>query len=336
MTQPHLIPRDRFLAIARGRGGAEAVSVLRAGQLSKRRLMLGAVRRAAEERHPEAVREARLAETFEELEQVRRLSRRQWEELLLAPYVDLWAAECLQALHGGDGAPPWLDGLGQVLRGQGHLVRVEAEGRVLTLRIDDRGPYRGAHGDPVPGPLAADVVRRWEAMLAGAWRVLVTRHRWYADAVGAGLTTLVPLSPRPDGTSVSSAVRRGYGAVGVSLPESPERLALALVHEFLHVQLGALLDLVPLHGPDSGKRFHAPWRADLRPTGALLQGTYAHLGVSDFWRTERGTYAREQYAHWRGPTLEAAETLLECGELTTEGREFVSELRRTILSWSEA
>ncbi|WP_438290356.1 aKG-HExxH-type peptide beta-hydroxylase [Streptomyces sp. HUAS TT7] len=332
----HVVPRETFLAIARGRGGAEAVAVLRAGQLSKRRLLLGAVRRAAEERRPRAARRARLAETYDELERLRCGSRERWEAALLRPYVDLWAADCLRVMHAEGDEEPWLGGLAELLTETGHVVRLEAAGRRFTLRIDDRGPYREAHGAPVPGPLGQELLHRWEEALAEAWRVLVHRHRRHAEALSAGLSTLVPLLPRPDGTSVSSAVRRGYGAVGVSLPPDPERLALALVHEFLHVQLGALLDLVPLHRPDSGARFHAPWRPDLRPAGALLQGTYAHLGVTDFWRAEDGPYAEEQYAHWCERTLGAAETLLGSDELTSDGREFVTELRRTVVGWSKA
>ncbi|MEU3303365.1 HEXXH motif-containing putative peptide modification protein [Streptomyces sp. NPDC006678] len=386
---PHTIPRRTFLALARGRGGADAVAVLRAGQLSKRRLLLSAVRRAAEARRPDEAREVRLAETYEEFERIRQRSREQWESVLLQPYLDLWAADCLRRLHADEAPaqaqdqspaqaqdqspaqaqPPAQDqdqaraqapaqdqdqapdqdqdqhqhphrpedtdrdrlrGLAGFLRPTGHVVRLEAAGHRLVLRIDDRGPYRHAHGEPVPGPLGEDELRAWRELLAEAWRLLAERHPWYAEAVGAGVSTLVPLRPPPDGTAVSSAVRRGYGAIGVSLPSGPQPLALALVHEFLHIQLGALLDLVPLHGPDSGARYHAPWRPDPRPAGALLQGTYAHLGVSDFWRREPGAHAAEQYAHWRGRTLEAADTLLESGELTEDGREFVVELRRAV------
>lgn len=338
---PHTIPRRTFLALARGRGGADAVAVLRAGQLSKRRLLLSAVRRAAEARRPDEAREVRLAETYEEFERIRQRSREQWESVLLQPYLDLWAADCLRRLHADESSVQDPDrsegtdrdrlrGLAGFLRPTGHVVRLEAAGHRLVLRIDDRGPYRHAHGEPVPGPLGEEELRAWRELLAEAWRLLAERHPWYAEAVGAGVSTLVPLRPPPDGTAVSSAVRRGYGAIGVSLPSGPQPLALALVHEFLHLQLGALLDLVPLHGPDSGARYHAPWRPDPRPAGALLQGTYAHLGVSDFWRREPGAHAAEQYAHWRGRTLEAADTLLESGELTEDGREFVIELRRAV------
>lgn len=342
----HLIPRETFMALARGRGGASAVAVLRAGQLSKRRLLLSAVRRIAQERAPRVVRQMRLAETYDRIEELRQESTERWESVLLHPYLDLWAAGALRTLYGDTGGSevdPEPAGLARLLDPGGPVLQVESRGHCLTVRIDDRGPYREAHGDPVPGPLDGPAVRRWEELLTGAWQVLVERHPWHAEAVGAGVSTLVPLLPKSDGTAVSSVVRRGYGAVGVSLPADAERFALALVHEFLHIQLGALLDLVPLHGPDSGARFHAPWRTDPRPAGALLQGTYAHLGVSDFWRVERGrghwpgpltrSYADGQYIHWRERTADAARTLLDSGELNDEGQQFVEELGRTIGDW---
>jgi HEXXH motif-containing protein len=111
----------------------------------------------------------------------------------------------------------------------------------------------------------------------------------------------------------------------------------------MHVQLGALLDMVPLHGPDSAARYPAPWRPDPRPAGALLQGTYAHLGVADFWRTEALAEAeqdaagrrsgREEYLRWRGHTLGAARILLDSGELTAPGTRFTAELLRTAETW---
>jgi hypothetical protein len=39
--------------------------------------------------------------------------------------------------------------------------------------------------------------------------------------------------------------------------------------------------------PDDGQRYYAPWRADPRLASGLLQGTYAFLGVSGFWRCQR-------------------------------------------------
>nr|WP_262986002.1 HEXXH motif-containing putative peptide modification protein [Streptomyces sp. CBMA123] len=172
--------------------------------------------------------------------------------------------------------------------------------------------------------------------MAEAWEILVRRHRRHAEAVAACVAVVVPLRPAPGGEAVSAAARRAYGAVAASLPADPVLLALALVHEFLHVQLGALLDLVPLHRPNGPAVYRAPWRPDPRPVGALLQGAYAHLGVASFWYAEAAAgvsepaRAEREFACWRAHTLAASATLLDCGELTLSGREFTEELARSV------
>ena len=68
----------------------------------------------------------------------------------------------------------------------------------------------------------------------------------------------------------------------------------------------------------------------------LLQGTYAHLAVSDYWRTrQRATTGRaaeaaaERFAFWQGHTREAIETLAHSGSMTPLGMRFVEEMRRS-------
>ncbi|MFG3056212.1 aKG-HExxH-type peptide beta-hydroxylase [Kitasatospora sp. NPDC048239] len=326
----HGVDREVFRAIAAARGGAEAVRLLRAGQLSKRALLLLALRRAL----PPG--EDAFAAAYAELRALRSTDRDGWERALLRPELDAWAADCLRGLAAGTAAP--LAALGEFVRGgpAGEPVPLECDGLHWTPVIDHAGPRRAGYGRPVAGPLTSAELAEWKATLAQAWRILVRRHRRHAEAVAACVGTLVPLHPAPDGSAVSAAARRAYGAVAASLPADPVLLALALVHEFLHVQLGALLDLVPLHQPNGAAVYHAPWRPDLRPVGALLQGAYAHLGVADFWRGElaAGTpdraRAEREFALWRVHTGIAAATLASCGELTAAGLEFTAELARTV------
>ncbi|MGV9266316.1 aKG-HExxH-type peptide beta-hydroxylase [Kitasatospora sp. NPDC003701] len=332
----HGVDRDVFRAIAAARGGPQAVRMLRAGQLSKRALLLLALRRALpaeEEAFPAA---------YAELRALRSTDRERWEQVLLRPELDAWAADCLRGLAAGAAVP--LAELGEFVRGgpAGDRAPLECDGLRWTPVIDHAGPRWAGYGQPVAGPLAADELARWRAALARAWRILVRRHRPHAEAVAACVTTLVPLRPAPDGSAVSAAARRAYGAVATSLPAEPVLLALALVHEFLHVQLGALLDLVPLHHPNGAAVHHAPWRPDLRPVGALLQGTYAHLGVVDFWRGELAAgapgraRAEREFLRWRAHTDAAGDTLLGSGELTPSGREFTAEIVRRVREFDEA
>ncbi|MFF0080625.1 AAC(3) family N-acetyltransferase [Streptomyces canus] len=330
---PHTVPAPVFRALARARGGATAVDLLRGGQLSKRTLMVRALRRAADGHPEEGTAEA----AYRGLVELNRRDRAAWREVMLHPYLDEGLTRALTALERG--LPTDLRWLEQLTADAGrrawHGVDAVCDGMALELRLADRGPFREVHGHELAEPLTAGQAQEWAQALRAAWTVLVRRHPWHAQAIATGLTTVVPLLPNPDGTEVSSAARRAFGAVAASLPDDPVLLALTLVHEFLHVQLGALLDLLPLHGPPTEARYHAPWRPDQRPAGALLQGTYAHLGVTDFWRTELasgtgGERARREYDTWREHTDTAAHTLLESGELLPAGRRFVTELREAV------
>ena len=345
-------PCELFRAIAGGRGGAAGVELLRSGQLSKRCLLLVALHGRVAGTAPAAAgavgsdRRDWFDRVYREASGWQRNDPSRWERLLLRPQFDVWATQCLQEL--GSGRPGRLTGLadfaelppdllppepppGSTEAVGGHELAFESRGRRWRLTLQDRGPYRDIFGYAPTGPLGAADLGAWTAALDGAWEVLVHRHPWHAEAVGAAVTTLVPLRPAADGSPVSAAARRAYGAVAASRPAGPVQLALTLVHEFLHVQLGALMDLVPLHRPDSGARFHAPWRPDPRPAGALLQGLYAHLGVADFQHQEHlaepgdAESARESL-RWRTHAAEAARTLLAGDELTPIGREFTGDV----------
>ncbi|WP_329489204.1 HEXXH motif-containing putative peptide modification protein [Kitasatospora sp. NBC_01246] len=324
----HGVDRATFRAIAAARGGPEAVRLLRAGQLSKRALLLLALRRAAPE-------DTAYQAAYAELRASQRADRARWEEVLLRPELDAWAADRLRARAAGETVR--LDGLAEFLRAApGEPLRLECDGLRWTPAIDHAGPRRVDYGRPPAGPLDERELAHWRTDLALAWQVLVHRHRPYAEAVAACVTTIVPLRPAPGGEAVSAAARRAFGAVAASRPGDPVLLALALAHEFLHLQLGALLDLVPLHHPNGAAVHHAPWRPDPRPVGALLQGTYAHLGVVDFWCAELAAGAGDtrraagEFTRWRGHALTAGATLLDSAELTGHGREFTEELVRTV------
>jgi uncharacterized protein len=122
------------------------------------------------------------------------------------------------------------------------------------------------------------------------------------------------------------------------VPATAEELSLLVLHEFRHMQLDALRDLVDLHNPHPIGRFMAPWRMDPRPVPALLQGVFAHGGVADYWRVRRlepdaPPVADVEYAYWRRQSLLAIKALAGSGELTPIGEQFVQVLRKTLESW---
>ncbi|MGW0839516.1 FxsB family cyclophane-forming radical SAM/SPASM peptide maturase [Streptomyces sp. NPDC002787] len=213
--------------------------------------------------------------------------------------------------------------------------RFELDGWAVAL--EDTDPWRDCHGHPAHPRLTEGEAEAWRADLAAAWSWIRRELPQYAPGIAAGLRLVTPLTPAPEGTDISSAARDAFGAVAIARPATAEALALLLVHEFQHVKLGAVLDLTDLYDPSCERLFYAPWRPDPRPLEGLLQGTYAHLAVIDFWFARRrsavGDDARAaevQFSRWRDQTADAVETLAASGALTPAGERFVAGMRETV------
>lgn len=232
-----------------------------------------------------------------------------------------------RAMIGGHDAPGW--------RGLRTLSAASGDRRI-DLLIDDVDPYR-MPAMPLPAePLTDRQVREWQVQLDLAWDLLVRNHPATADVVRAALRVVTPLRSTAHG-QVSATGRDTFGCIAMSAPLDPQSFAETLAHEVGHAKLTGLLDIVQLSLADDGSRYYAPWREDPRPASGLLQGVYAYLGVTAFWHRERaagtGGHADSEFARWRVAALGGAETLLRSGRLTTEGREFVAEIRSTLLRW---
>ena len=207
----------------------------------------------------------------------------------------------------------------------------------LVVDIDDADPHRAGHKWRPTSLLAPAQIDSWRCALLAAWELLREEHGPYAAGVSGGWQSLVPLAAQTGGRVVSAASRNGFGVIAASLPTDPVLLALTVVHEFQHVKLGGLLDMVPLCIQPQLRRYYAPWRDDPRPVEALLQGAYAHLGVADFWRVQRsaakGTdreFAEREFVRWRHHTGYAIDQLIAGEELTTHGQAFVAGMKRSV------
>jgi len=246
----------------------------------------------------------------------------------------------------------WEMAVAGLLAGQSHDGGIAASGlpagwepvRVLRaagidVALEDTDPYRDCHQWSAAPRLTNDEFALWQRFFEEAWAEILQHHPAYAPALAAGLSVLMPLSAGPRGKDVSATARQAFGAVAAALPADPVILALLIIHEFQHVKLGAVLDLYDLYDPADDRLFHAPWRDDLRPLEGLLQGTYAHLAVTDFWRSRRkvtagadSDAAGERFAFWHAHTCDAVDTLTNSGSLTPLGVRFVSEMRQSLRS----
>jgi uncharacterized protein len=213
------------------------------------------------------------------------------------------------------------------------------QGSSVRFSLDDQDPHRMPGAERTERRLPETEAARWQSMLAEAWEILVSRHSGSAAAVGSLISALTPLPSIEEGDR-SATSKEAIGNIGLSAPRSPHGLAVTLAHEVQHVGLNALIDLVRLTNDDGDRRYYAPWRPDPRPLGGLLQGAYAHLGISAFWRTERhelsgaaALSAHTEFARWRTATALTIHTLLESDGLTSAGRLFITTMGDTVREW---
>jgi uncharacterized protein len=207
----------------------------------------------------------------------------------------------------------------------------------ISVILEDTDPYRDCHQWAAAPRLTGGQLHDWQRQFRAAWAEVRAEHRAYELSLAAGLRVITPLGAAPAGREVSATARQAFGAIAAALPADPATLALLLIHEFQHVKLGAMLDLYDLYDPADTRLYHAPWRDDPRPLEGLLQGTYAHIAVTDFWRARRAAStgpeaatAGQRFAHWRTQTAYAIETLAGSGSLTLLGEQFVDEMRHSL------
>jgi len=212
------------------------------------------------------------------------------------------------------------------------LVRSVADGQTWEVLLETADKHLDRYELPMLTTMTAAEVTTWRDRFQSAWELLVRQHDWAAGPIAEGVTVIVPLTPRSDLDSATSPA--AFGAVATSLPPSAVRMAEAMVHEFQHIKLCGLMDMLPLVEP-SADRGYAPWRDDPRPMEGMLQGVYAFTGVMRFWDVQRHREADPDailrasvlYERWRLAIETVTGALLASGCLNPLGTRFVAELK---------
>jgi len=366
-VRPLTLTSDEFASLAAGGGSESAIAKLIAGQLAKRRLLIWGVVRDAREQglpveepvelllrvhaqssavlddvllHPQVdawaaefprTRAVGYLSTLAAAAAIRAglsfsLRLRPVAGVVTLPGLGSFAAAGDPATLVFDGHTLTNGGAPAMLRSPRIIDLTELGGP--TVAIEDTDPHRDQYRMPVVGRFTqAD---RFAALWREAWALLAAEFPGHARATRMFLRSFVPLVPSGDGTERSASSGRASGAIALALPRTATSMALLVLHETQHLKLHALLDLIDLTTAGGRRRYHAPWRGDPRPIRGLLQGTYAHLGVTEFWRSRRA----RQFAYWRRQTGRAAATLADSGELTAAGARFVDGIRATLAGWA--
>jgi HEXXH motif-containing protein len=220
-------------------------------------------------------------------------------------------------------------------------VALDIGGMAIDVVIEDSDALR-CHVAPNPSPMLSVVERsRWSSGLRAAWRLLASKHRGWAGGIASVIGWVVPQHEIDPGRHVSASSTDAFGMIGLSFTEDTPTLAVAMLHEVQHLKLGALLDAVRVHNADQVARHFAPWRGELRPFDAFLQGTYAFAGVTDFWRVQVAhepdanarLRAMREYSSWRRHALVAIDSVRSSGLLTDAGRAFVEGIVELSAGW---
>jgi HEXXH motif-containing protein len=216
-----------------------------------------------------------------------------------------------------------------------------------TVLLDDIDPFRDlsdpyarAQLESAPPRLSAAEASAWSAAFDEAQEILREQYPDYADGVERILRAVVPLTASPVANGVSNTSFHAFGAVNMSAAAGPHQFALSLIHECQHAKLSALTDQIELQKPSTLKDLYAPWRDDPRPLSGLLQGIYAHIGVTDFWRVYRRSagpkslMANIEFARWRSQVVRALAVAGASPLLTAEGIAFVSAMTEATAAWA--
>jgi hypothetical protein len=138
------------------------------------------------------------------------------------------SADAFAALASGGGDP-------EVVQ---HLRGAQRSKHLMLLHLD-------RFARPVSAALTGAEAESWRTRLQSAWELLVRHHGWAAGSISAGVSVIVPLTVRSDTDLDSATTPAAFGAIATSRPPDPVVMAEILVHEFQHLKLCGLLDMVP-------------------------------------------------------------------------------------------
>lgn len=234
---------------------------------------------------------------------------------------------------------------GRVESGQGRwlalpAVRVGVGESVLHINLDTLDPYRNLRTPTPARPLHDAEVGHWRSLLEQAWRLLVQVCPQFAAPMARGLFSLVPQPAAERFRTMSASAGDAFGSMIISELRDATELAVTMVHEFQHIKLGGLLHLTPLQEGEPPQRLYAPWRDDPRPLSGLLQGVYAFIGITEFWRAARnalggtdGELAQFEFARWRRQVSDTLRMLRTLPQLNEVGRRLLSGLATVVAGW---
>lgn len=141
----------------------------------------------------------------------------------------------------------------------------------------------GQAGGPLD-PLPPTRLASWQRVLITAWALIEDVWPALADEIRLGIRTIVPVVSPLAAVHRSASHHVAPGLVTMSFIDDPLVMAEAIVHEYHHQKLQALMAVDPLVAIQQDNAAHySPWRPDPRPLRGLLHAVYTFIVIEEFY-----------------------------------------------------
>ncbi len=222
---------------------------------------------------------------------------------------------------------------------------VIAEPIVLATVDDNPLALLEAHPDKQGNAidLGGRDVSAWVEPLRAALE-LVGRHLpALREEIDLVIHQIVPVGA-DDEAHLSASYREAIGTIYLTLHPSPMTMTEAVIHEFSHNKLNAMLELDPLLENAFSPLFSSPVRPDPRPLHGVLLAVHAFLPVAELYRrmiaaddplARSAAFAARYEKIVRG-NHEGATVLIENARPTAAGRALLREIERLDASFAGA
>jgi HEXXH motif-containing protein len=209
----------------------------------------------------------------------------------------------------------------------------------LVLALADNNPLAMLDAHPDKGGNAIDLggrdVAEWLARLREALDIVRTHLPELHGEMRIYLQQIVPVGYFAD-RHLSASYREAIGTVYLSLHPDPMTMAEALVHEFQHNKLNALLELDEVLENAFAPLHRSPIRPDARPLHGVLLAVHAMVPVAVLYERmierddERARAAglRARFGEIVDGNREGTRVLLDHARPTAAGRALLDDLAR--------
>lgn len=134
------------------------------------------------------------------------------------------------------------------------------------------------------GALDTNQLMQWRLVFDQGWSMLQASDPALCDEIRFCIKTIVPVLSHSTEVHLSGSYGELWGGIHVSWSPEPLVILEALVHEYRHNKLNALLSADPIIvGPTRENKFYSAFRKDPRPLTGLLHAIFSFQGIVDLW-----------------------------------------------------